>query len=184
MGHVQLVEHASQRSSVLCAFVSDMRTQRSDGSPSDWRAVVLAAHLVHTSNTPHAGFFLGSYTVQQKIDTFLKHSSYAAGAVLDGSLEVVIVHDVPQLKNLSSYRKVSLQHIQRATRLAPNDFRWEAYGVALHELALPQRTCVFAIDFGDVAPTRDLRELCATQRNALFAGSDNCATPGVSSRAA
>eukprot|EP00966_Prymnesium_polylepis_P232269 5372499-Prymnesium_polylepis.3 len=61
-----------------------LKARRVDDPPPAWRAVVLAAHLVHATNTPHAGFFLGCYSVQQKIDTFLRHSSYAARSVADG----------------------------------------------------------------------------------------------------
>lgn len=124
------------------------------------------------SLSPHGGFFVQNFPMQQKIDTFFKYSPYAARSVADGSLKIVIVHDVPSL-NVTSHANVSLHQVRPQMSLAPNDARWEAYGNALRSLALPLHTCVFVIDFGDVHPTRDVRELCHTYRNALFAASDN-----------
>jgi len=146
-----------------------------------WDALVLAAHLVRV-RSPHAGQFLPctnhSNAIQAKIDGFLQHSSFAARAIKDGSLRMVIVHDVANL-SLTSWANVSLVHYQqRHQSIAPNDARWEAFGAAIRTLRVRRRTCVFAIDFGDVAPIRDLRELCAFQGDAIFAGSDNCASPG------
>ena len=146
-------------------------------SEKDWMAVLLAVHLVRT-RSPHAGQFVGgaaASSVQLKIDAFLKHSSFAARSLAAGSLRMIVIHDVPTL-NLSSYANVSLHRLSLRNPIPANDARWDAYGEVLHEL--PPRTCVFAVDFGDVAPLRDFRQLCNAQPHALFVGSDNCASPG------
>ncbi|KAL1499572.1 hypothetical protein AB1Y20_011773 [Prymnesium parvum] len=112
-----------------------------------WDALVLAAHLVRV-RSPHAGQFLPrtnhSNAIQAKIDGFLQHSSFAARAIKDGSLRMVIVHDVANL-SLTSWANVSLVHYQqRHQSIAPNDARWEAFGaLAMFErflAALQQRT--------------------------------------------
>ena len=107
----------------------------------------------------------------------MKRSSFAARALNDGSLRMIVVHDVPAL-NITSYANVSLHRLRDHIPLPANDARWEAYGEVLRGLRLPPRSCIFAVDFGDVAPMRDFRQLCAAQPRALFVGSDNCATPG------
>ena len=191
LGHGKLPQPMRDELELEHAAVRGYRRGQHQAAGGD--AILLALYLVGAATQTdvahrHNGSFRaeglrkrGERGLTSHIDDLMRGSSYLTKALGDGTLRMIVIHDLPELLPFESHRNVTLHRLRDLVLAVsqPHDKRWEAYGEALRDAGAKAADCVFAIDFGDVAPTRDPRELCEAAPGALFVGSDNCASPGA-----